>query len=134
MVKCNGCGKKLGWFASTSLCDVEGCDKNYCSVCADKKLESCEACDGTFCVQHIKEHDCDNSATDEESSNDLSEIAEYEDKNKLFVIIDYTDRVDNDEGYIEDLNDLVGQYIFDGYIIQGYYPDANEVWLVKKNG
>jgi hypothetical protein len=143
--KCESCGRKLGFFNTKYICDMRGCDATICSACLDKANQSdggwgtCDNCDCTYCGKHFENHpDCEDDSesdgSDDESSEVTTDITEFESKNQLFVIIDFSDREDNGEPYLEDLNELISEYLANGYMIQGYYSEKSEVWMVKKNG
>lgn len=142
MVKCDLCGKKLGFFNTKNICDESVCDATVCSDCLAKSNQNdsksvwgtCNACGRTYCGKHYENHYCDDS--DEDSADDevTTDIFEYESKNQLFVIVDYSDRSDNLEAYQEELAEIISKYLASGYVIQGYYSEVSEVWLVRKNG
>jgi hypothetical protein len=144
MVKCDLCGMDLKWYQTKVTCDFADCSVTVCKPCFSKQNElnspnswgRCDNCGEQFCGKHFESHPCDEEADDVDSdeSSDVSEISEFESKNQLFVIICYTDRSDNSEPYLEDLNELISEYLAKGFVIQGYYSEACEVWMVKKNG
>ena len=146
MAKCTLCGKDIKWYQTTVTCDIEDCSATICKPCFKKQNElnspnswgKCDNCDEQFCGKHFESHPCDEESdddSDESSDDESTEIVNVVvSKNDNFVILDYADSEDNDDPYLDDLANTIGEYLAKGYEIQGRYTDKSEVWMVKKNG
>ncbi|MDD5331897.1 MAG: hypothetical protein PHE43_03720 [Candidatus Nanoarchaeia archaeon] len=57
MVKCKGCGQKIGFFASSRSCCEPVCTTGvYHSKCLNIPLQECPHCGDEFCSAHFEKH------------------------------------------------------------------------------
>jgi hypothetical protein len=137
MGKCTSCGKNIGMFGSTKSCDAEDCNvEGLCKECSSAKLSDCEKCGYTFCVAHIKNHECEEESDKEESEDsedgeeeeepvELSEDDVHVSKDKKFKMLLLEDY------YNEDIVNFLEETEKEGYVLIGT-DMGNSMYLFKE--
>lgn len=69
-VECAGCGKKIR-NKDVWLCQECKDPAKYCEQCGDTHLKECLDCEYLYCDKHIKKHDCEEYADEEESGPEV---------------------------------------------------------------
>ena len=86
MTKCSKCKADIGFFGKSYSCDE--CDYTVCEGCISQ-LSDCKDCDGAYCSQHIKNHECGENSNDEESTSNVVERVQKMDEKQLLRMLVY---------------------------------------------
>jgi len=137
MSKCVSCGNKIGMFGSTYDCQAEDCKiEGLCKECSAAKLSECSKCGYSFCVNHIKNHECEgeeekseeenSEESEEDNDEELSEDDVFVSKGKMFKLLTL-----GDYEYYESVMNFLEETEKDGYVLVAA-DVSNSTYLFKK--